>query len=654
MGEKPEDFEGLSEPGSAPGPAASAAAWATLGAASREKADAFLAEQTTLTRQQSALVQLQTQELRDEIELHHWSMRIRHISDLIRLTFQTAGALFVLGLVLFIGAALWNAAHNDGVVIEAFAVPPDLAARGLSGQVIATQIQDRLSWLQAHTDSGRPAGTYTNNWGDNDIKVQIPDTGVSIGELYRYLASTLGHQTEITGEVWHTGDGISLSARAGAASAKTFTGNESDLSALIEKAAEHVYCETQAYRCAVFLYISGRKDDAHQVIEKLVSDGAPADRTWANLMLADEQGDNGDVKGSMATLHKIIGLDPNFMIAFFALSGGEASLGHDEAALKDAQRATEIAGTHANSELIVIGGLAAANFTADSLGDYAAGIAQEKAVQGIPEHLHSHALAPAIIAEELAKSHDVSGSLEAQGPDPDGDLANYAFLINEVTISLVSPLPALQRAIALDDWQAAHNDIVAFDNDPRSKNVAFAPGVPATIWPWEALADAKTGDFASAHRLIDQTPEDCYLCARVRARIFAAEKNWPQAERWLAQAVRLAPSLPSAYLEWGQMLAAKGDAAGAIAKFQLAAQKGPHFADPLEAWGEALLAQKQYAQAEAKFSAAEKYAPRWGRLHLEWGEALAASGHADDAQKQYALARTLDLSAADKRELPSP
>jgi hypothetical protein len=53
----------------------------------------------------------------------------------------------------------------------------------------------------------------------------------------------------------------------------------------------------------------------------------------------------------------------------------------------------------------------------------------------------------------------------------------------------------------------------------------------------------------------------------------------------------------------------------------------------------------------AKFTEADKYAPNWGRLHLRWGEALRYAGHKDEAQKQFTLAATLDLSAADKSEL---
>ena len=66
------------------------------------------------------------------------------------------------------------------------------------------------------------------------------------------------------------------------------------------------------------------------------------------------------------------------------------------------------------------------------------------------------------------------------------------------------------------------------------------------------------------------------------------------ADWWFARAIDGQKSIPFAYSYWGQALLDRGDPDGAIAKFTLANQKGPKFADPLEMWGEA---QKQYAIA---------------------------------------------------------
>jgi tetratricopeptide (TPR) repeat protein len=95
------------------------------------------------------------------------------------------------------------------------------------------------------------------------------------------------------------------------------------------------------------------------------------------------------------------------------------------------------------------------------------------------------------------------------------------------------------------------------------------------------------------------------------------------------------------------MLLAKGDVDGAVAKFRIANEKGPHFAEALELWGEALMLQNRSDLALAKFEEANKYAPNWGRLHLKWGEALYYTGERAQAEKQFSTTARLELSHDD-------
>jgi len=173
----------------------------------------------------------------------------------------------------------------------------------------------------------------------------------------------------------------------------------------------------------------------------------------------------------------------------------------------------------------------------------------------------------------------------------------------------------------------------------------------ALVIPLIAVANARAGELAAAHRVIDTTPGDCIACETARGNIDAIERNWSGATFWFSRAIHDAPSVPFAYFNWGAMLMAKGDFDGAIAKFASANQKGPHFADPLEMWGEALIAKNRSDLALARFVEANKYAPNWGRLHLKWGEAMLWSGDKLGAQKQFAVASNLDLTAAEKSQL---
>jgi tetratricopeptide (TPR) repeat protein len=204
-------------------------------------------------------------------------------------------------------------------------------------------------------------------------------------------------------------------------------------------------------------------------------------------------------------------------------------------------------------------------------------------------------------------------------------------------------------ALAREDWTGLEQ---AYDSVDAATLLAQAQLQRRTSdTPLKALAMAKLGDLEGARAVIETTPLDCYACVRTRGRIEAAAHDWPTAERWFAEAVRQGPSLPFAYLDWGQALLDKGDAAGAIAKLELAHLKGPNFADPLETWGEALMAQHNWAGAAAKFAEADKDAPKWGRNHLRWGEALLLAGRYREARAQFEAANGLEMTAPDRAAL---
>ncbi len=70
--------------------------------------------------------------------------------------------------------------------------------------------------------------TYANDWGQQGIKLDIPETGVSLTELDDFLREKLGQESHITGEIVRTASGVSLTARTGLDGAESVTGSEAD------------------------------------------------------------------------------------------------------------------------------------------------------------------------------------------------------------------------------------------------------------------------------------------------------------------------------------------------------------------------------------------------------------------------------------------
>jgi tetratricopeptide (TPR) repeat protein len=159
------------------------------------------------------------------------------------------------------------------------------------------------------------------------------------------------------------------------------------------------------------------------------------------------------------------------------------------------------------------------------------------------------------------------------------------------------------------------------------------------------------GRLGEAQALIEPTPLDCVPCIIARGDLAQAQGQRRLADHWYGEAQRIAPSFADASQRWGEVLAERGDPAGAIRRFQEAARRALGWADPMEGWGEALLAQGDAKAAVAKFKAAGTLAPNWGRLHLKWGEALAKLGKAEEAKAKFAAAARLDLTADDRAEL---
>jgi tetratricopeptide (TPR) repeat protein len=615
-----------------------------LGGASREDANEFL-------KKQGALVEDQRHHLNEQLKHLHLSIWEKRLGVLLRITTMVIGVAVAAAL----GFLVWDATQAQGLVIEAFLVPPDLAARGLTGEVVATRFLDQFKAMQAATVSERPADTYQYNWG-SELKVEIPETGLTFGELDKFLRDRFGSASHVTGEVVRTATGIGVTARFGDAPPKTFAGPESDFDNLARQAAEAVYRGSQPYRYAQYVAAQGRNAEAFAVISDLATNGPPGERSWAYTEwgMLDQKVD-GDLAASIRHCQKALTYrDASLVSAEICLVNAQVWLGHDEIVLGMApvlKKNTRTRVPGVTEDYFESNKIVAATWLEELIGDFRQSAQDWIRAESAADYLGSARLSPALAATALALDHDPSAAanvmVEAQPND------DPAFLEQDADFG-VTALPAYWTLADRDDWEAALADARAVDAWLAAHTTDFRLyGRMRTVWiqPLQALAMAKSGDVAGAETRIAATPTDCYLCLRIRGQIAALKGDAADADRWFVEAVRQGPSYPFAYTEWGAALLSRGGPDAAIAKFTLANQKGPRFADPLEMWGEALMAKNRSDLALAKFEAADKYAPKWGRLHLKWGEALGYVGRRDEAKKQYQAASTLDLSVADKAEL---
>ena len=566
------------------------------------------------------------------------------VSLVLKVLTGVVGLLFAMGL----GSMMWSASNERGLVIEPFSVPPDLTQRGVTGQVVASRLLDRLSEMGQQTFSVRAPSTYANNW-NGDIKVQIPQTGVSVGELRRYLVEWLGRQTSIGGELYKTPDGLTLAARTGTAAAAIQTGaSEAELDRMIQGAAESVYATTQPYRHAIYLRRDASPEGARKSKEallRLIRSGDEADRIWAYAAINLSYQEEGDFQAAIRASDAAIAIAPEFNLAHANRGGALGAIGHAEAGLHSYREAERTALSH-GARYMREEGLEYVKHSwravsAAEVGDYqTALLAGRQALMVGPE---DGATILELVLVQLGQ-HDVGEALEyfTAFPKPDPGANVHALA------EFASAVAGLAAAIAFEneDWATAHRLITSVDEAhlPPGARIGRRTG----LLPYAAIALARTGDNQRAQALIATTPTDCYSCVWARGTIVALAGDASASDRWFAKAVRQGPSLPFGDTEWGRAKLARGDTAGAIALFNQAHEKSPRWADPLKLWGDALARKGDHAAALRKYADAAERAPRWGALHLAWGQALRRAGNESGANEKFAAALRMDLSTGDR------
>ena len=612
--------------------------------------DAFLTKQ-------GCLVDLQMEHLHEQRELILSRLRWGRLGDRVRVLLQLMTALMGLAVIVAVGSMAWAASQQRGLAVEPFTVPTELAQRGYDGQALASRFLDRLGQIEDQSYSVRTPLAF-HGAEQRELKLAIPETGVSLGEVQRLLDQVLGHEVHVDGQLEASGDAVTLAVRSGDQPLIVVAGSLADVGAVVDKAADQAFARSQPYRYARYLQITGRIPDALARYQALALTGDAEDRAWATEAWGVLIARQGDPAAGAAKEYAGVAAAPDFSLYWSNLVSIEEELGHDEAALRAAHQ-EEAAATQGRTGQLDPAARRFMEFSAREeharlTGDFHQAVADgaaDDALWPVLEHLpisrqifyqlqdqaeaSAQAHEAAFAARMVRNVGDSRSLLDAQAPDARREIA--------AELNIVAALIAASR----EDWPTAWKE------DAAALALRKATNARATMMTAAATASAaaRAGHPADAQALAALLPPDCYPCARARAEIAAADNDVPGADRAFAAAVRLAPSLPFAYVEWGRLRLAHGDPAGAIAKAAQAQKAGPNYADASELWGDALVAERNYPSAIAKFVAADKEAPHWGRNHLEWGEALMLSGRYAQARTQFETAMGLDLSIPDRAAL---
>ena len=233
-------------------------------------------------------------------------------------------------IVAIIGALFWDAWSSRSVIVDPFDVPASIAAQGISGKVVASELLDRLKAFQDATRTNQLKRAVADAWS-NKIELQIPEAGISIDEVENLLHRWLANDQHITGSVVEEGKGIALTIRGDRFAARSFTGSRAQLHALTIKAAEYVYGGSEPYLFGVYLEEQGRALEVIALVQSAFSTASHTDKPLLLSVWSNALADLGRYREALDKAREGVRLDPRFWLGYDNMMGDDQSLGEEEA-----------------------------------------------------------------------------------------------------------------------------------------------------------------------------------------------------------------------------------------------------------------------------------------------------------------------------------
>ena len=596
-----------------------------LEAAPRASAEAFAASLATqqppgdpkvaraaehFLRRQARLIDLQAEELSEQrtLRLSHLvnqdrEGRIRRAGQRIRVGMQSFLALVIGLITLGVLVMVYDAFTSRQVVVDAFRAPPALASRGVTGEVVAAGVLDTLQKLQAATRTVDKQLRTRGAWA-SDVKVEVPETGVSLGEIIRLLHERFGHDLHITGELVQSGSGLSLTVRGEGVPAAAFTGGPEDLAKLTAQAAEYAYGRSQPIQYTTYLVQTGRYAEAiafdQGAFPRAGSDEERAQlaNSWGNANASLNQTITAVEKYRLAMSFA----KPRSKVWWKAWGNvvGSISAGEgEEAGWREAHamlQAAAAAPKHEGPDLLNLQNpaqmtwdlpLQVASTVADAKRNSGAGTTvtlEGPALADIYALMHD----PALAARYLAASDPNDSVTKAETLLIQG----YAALDRGDAANALVPMEAFWKA-----WLA----------DPNLQYTYNFQGC------YTGLALGLAGRLKEAEAVFKRV--NWSLCDALQGDVLAHSGDLAGAQKAWAEGQRLRPDLPAVPLHRGVFELSQGQLNAAEADAAAAASKAPHWADPWKTWGDVLAREGRWKLALGKYDEALKYAPAWAELH---------------------------------------
>jgi tetratricopeptide (TPR) repeat protein len=571
------------------------------------------AKTAAMFEKQTEVLELQKKNLAAEYEFFESEAGPRLLALRLRTGFQLFFALFATVFGLGLAIIIFSATQSRSVVIDSFDVAPNAAGLSPNGKMVAAGLLDVLTRIQAASRTKAERRSISNEW-TKEISIEVPDTGISIGQLERVLKTRFGHDQHIDGDLALTEEGrFALTVRGAGILPKTFVAERRELEGLLAQAGEYVYSQSMPGLWLSYLTSVGRQDEAIDFARNIYATVDASERPrvlneWGGAILT--KGGEGAAAEALSLWREAVRLKPDFWGTRGNIMVSLLGLGDEEGVVREGRQMIEAAGgrpgdapddAYANFDEVVWNLPEVERSTAADLARHeGAGtpglFAGTQGAFAGDEELS--------LAETEVQMHDIDAAslhLKTAHYDERQVVSASAAAIDRAL--LAEEMGNLQ--LAAEQWDIF---VKAYANSSVSS--LFTNSICFSAVTYERTIQSAKAD-AALNAVGKLTYVDCY---RFRGDVLDLRGDWAGAQEWYAKAVKLGPSIPSGYYSWGVALAKHGDLAGAAEKLKLANLKGPHWADPLKAWGDVLMKQNHPSEALAKYDEALKYAPNWKQL----------------------------------------
>jgi tetratricopeptide (TPR) repeat protein len=243
----------------------------------------------------------------------------------------------ILALTFLAAALVYEGFREDAVQIASFEVPEDLAKRGYTSYSLASALANHLSGISRDAQVlEMGAHRFTASSQETTPDIEVPQANISLRSIIGYVKGFVRPATRIDGEIIVVQEEpdrprtVTLnlrifSGKSGETGFVSKTGDEQNLTVMIEEGAADIYSYVEPAQLAVYFYnkIQNNADNKNRAVELIrhcLQNDRPEDDYWAYALLSAIRAGEGDHREAEQLARKAINLRPELGEAYHQLA----------------------------------------------------------------------------------------------------------------------------------------------------------------------------------------------------------------------------------------------------------------------------------------------------------------------------------------------